>query len=187
MQRSIASRLRGFRRDHRGIAATEFALFLPIALLGLIGEYTLCESQEIARKVTITANSIVDLVARQTSVTTNASNTALLNVTTLLNAAAQIAAPYPTSNMKIVLAEITTDSNNNTTVTWSQTLNGTALTPGNSFTLPSGMAQANTSLIYATVTYTYSPPLGYVLTGQIPISNSFYMNPYSATSVPLTN
>lgn len=179
--RSIASRLRGLQRDTRAIAAVEFALVLPIALTALCGEYTLCEAHIISRKMTVTAKSIADLIAQSPSGVSSAT------VTAYLNASAQIAAPYSIANMAIVVAEITTDPSGNTTVTWSKTLNGTALTAGASFTMPSGMAQPNSSMIYASATYTYTPPLGYVLTGPFNISYTLYVPPTSAASVPLTD
>jgi Flp pilus assembly protein TadG len=165
-------------RDRRGVAAVEFALIAPLAIAAFFGEFTLCESYTINRKVTIAARTITDLIARQYCV--NASD-----VTTYLNASAQIAAPYSTSNMVVTVAELATDANSNTTVTWSQSYNGTALTAGASFTPEAGVAQPSSNVIYGYVRYRYTPPVGYLFTGHITISDKFYMYPRNTTSVPL--
>jgi Flp pilus assembly protein TadG len=170
---------RRFWRDRKGSFATEFALILPIALLMLFSLFTFGEAYSISRKVAIASHTLADLVARRIGVTT-------ADVTTILNASAQIAAPYPIGNMSIVLAELYTDSSNVTKVVWNRTLNATGLTNGATFTLPAGLGQANTYLIYAYVLYTYTPPLHTLVPASIPISNVFYINPRVSASVPLT-
>jgi len=149
-----------------------------MAIGAIVGEYTLCESYTINRKVAIAARTITDLVAKQT----NCVNPT--DVTTFLNAATQIAAPYPASNMAITVTELTTDANSNTTVAWSQAnTNATALTSGASFTPPAGVALASSYVIYGYIKYTYTPLITYMLPGPITISNSFYMYPRNSTSV----
>jgi Flp pilus assembly protein TadG len=167
-----------FIRDIRAVTAVEFALVAPFALLLLFGEYTLCDAFSVKRKLTITAHTVADLVARQTKVTTS-------SLTTIMNASAQVAAPYPIANMTIVVSELTTDGAGNTTVTWSSTLNGTAMTVGANVTLPTGLAQNNTSLIYSNVNYTYTPLLGRTIFGVLHFGSQFYTYPRISSVVTL--
>lgn len=176
----IATRETSFRRNARGASAAEFALILPIAVLTLVCEYTFGEVLAISRKVAITGRTLTDLIARRPSVTNE-------NLTTILNASAQIAAPYSTANMSIVVAALATDAAGQTKVAWSRALNGTALTTGASFTLPTGMARASTTLIYGSVRYTYAPIIGASLLPSFPITFPFYINPRVTSSIPLTN
>jgi Flp pilus assembly protein TadG len=175
---SDKTRASAFLRDLRGVTAVEFALVAPFALLLLFGEYTLCDAFSVNRKLTITAHTVADLVARQTKVTTS-------SLATILNASAQIAAPYPIANMTIVVSELTTDSSGKTTVTWSTTLNGTAQTVGANVTLPAGLAQNGTSLIYSTVNYTYTPILGKSVFGILHFGSKFYTYPRISSVVTL--
>jgi Flp pilus assembly protein TadG len=175
--RASRTRLRG---DSRGASAAEFALILPIAVLTLICEYTFGEVLAISRKVAITGRTITDLIARRPSVTND-------DLTILLNASAKVVAPYATANMSIVVAALATDASGQTKVTWSKALNGTALTTGASFTLPTGMARASTNLIYGSVRYTYAPIVGARLLPTFPITFPFYINPRVTSSIPLTN
>jgi Flp pilus assembly protein TadG len=102
-----------------------------------------------------------------------------------MNAVTQIAAPYGNSGMGVLVAELTTDANKKTTVTWNKSLNAPGLVNGAAFTLPANMAQASTSLIYARVTYAYTPPVGQQVFGTIPISSDFYIPPRLSSDVTL--
>lgn len=169
-----------FIRDRRGITAVEFALVAPIALLLLFGEYTLCDAYSVKRKLTITAHTMADLVARQSSVSSTM-------VDSILNASAQIVAPYSTTPLSIVVAELTTDSSGNTTVTWSSALNATALTAGAKITLPTGMAVNGNTLIWASASYAYTPLLGQTVFGNMKFNSQFYTPPRVSGTVSYTN
>lgn len=167
-----------FRPEARGVAAVEFAMIMPFAMFLIGGEYALCEAISLSRKVAITVHSTADLVAKQPSV-------AASDVQTILNASAQIMAPFSNSNLVIVVAELTTDASNKTTVTWSQaTSNGTKLIAGTTFTMPANIGQPNSSIIYATATYAYTPILGKNIFGTIPITYVFYENPRNTATTP---
>ena len=171
----VASRL---LRDRRAATAVEFAVIAPLALLLLIGEYTLTDAMSTQRKVTITAHTIADLVARQTSVTST-------TMTEILNATAQIVSPYNMSDTSVVVAELMTNANGNTTVIWSQaTPNGTALTQGSTFALPSGMTVPNTSLIYSSASFNYTPVLKSKFFGPTVFSSTFFESPRVIGCIP---
>jgi Flp pilus assembly protein TadG len=169
--------LRGFWRERSGLAALEFALVLPLAVAMLFGEFVLGEALSINRKVSIAARTITDLVARKASI----SNAELA---TIMNASMQIAAPYASAGMTVLVAELSTDAALATTITWSS--DNAAMPPGNGFNLPAGMAQANSALIYTKVTYNYTPPVGQNMFGTIPISNTFYLPPRTSAIIQLT-
>ncbi|MCW2282343.1 Flp pilus assembly protein TadG [Rhodoblastus acidophilus] len=174
-----------FRRDSGGLAAVEFALILPIAVAFLFGEFVLGEALSISRKVSIAARTVGDLVAR-----TNNGSITSAQLMTILNASAQIVAPFPANDtnnnpiLSVVVAELSTDGSGKTTVTWNKALNATGLTNGAAFTPPTGVAQPNTSLIYTTVTYAYPLPVGQNIFGtSVPISNTFYMQPRTSAGI----
>jgi len=170
---------RALGRDERGMIAVEFALIIPIVVLVLVCEFTLGEAISISRKVAITGRTLTDLVARRAIVSSS-------DLTTILNASAQIIAPFSTSNLTIVLAEVSTDATG-TTVDWSEPFNTTGLVKGSPFVLPTGMAQLGTSLIYAYVRYDYTPPFGAKIIPAVPIRYTFYINPRITSSVQRVN
>ncbi|MBI1866833.1 MAG: pilus assembly protein [Methylocystis sp.] len=173
-------RPRQFLGDPRGIAATEFALVLPLALTVLFGAFAVGEAVAISRKVTIATRTVADLISQNVSVS-NA------YVSTVLKASSAIAAPFPRSDMAIVVSEVSTNASGKARVVWSKALNGAPLAAGQTVTLPAAMVQPNSSLIWGQVNYTYTPPIGYELTGQIPISDQIFMSPRLSKSIDLTN
>ena len=172
-------RLRALSTSRDGTAAIEFALVLPVLLLLVLTGYEINEAVTAYRKVTLTARTVADL-------TTQYSTMATSDVTTVLNASAQVMAPFDTTNLTIVLTEFATDITGKTTVTWSKALNGTAMTAGAPATLPANVAQLGTSLVLAQVTYNFTPAIAYKLAGPFAMSGQIYMSPRSTQSITYT-
>lgn len=173
-------RCRRFRDDPRATAAAEFALVFPLAIVIMMGMIAVGEAVAISRKVTITARTVTDLITQNISV-------AKSEVTTALNASSAIAAPFSTANMTIIVSEVSTDAKGAAKIIWSQPLNGTGLTKGQSVTLPAAMVQPNISLIWGQVTYRYTPFFGSKLTGSFTLSDQIFMSPRLSESIPCSD
>lgn len=167
-----------FVDDARGVAAVEFAFSLPIMLLILALVVVLGQALVIAQKVTMTARTIVDIVSRNSQLATT-------DMTAILNASAYTMAPYDSSSLSMVIAEIQTNGSGAGTVTWSSSAyNGVALTKGSSFTLPAAMATANSTYIYGSVSYSYMPlGVSMLLPHAIQLSDSAYFSPRMSATV----
>lgn len=165
--------------DDRGVAATEFALVLPVLLLILLGGYQLSQAASAHRKVTRTARTVADLTTQYLTMSSS-------DVSTVLNASSQVMAPFNVASLSIVLTEFSVSAAGAATVTWSRALNGTALAPGSSATLPPGVCLPNASVVLASVTYSFAPALGYAITGPFVMSSALYMSPRSVASIPYT-
>ncbi|MFX9321694.1 hypothetical protein ABTN96_19145, partial [Acinetobacter baumannii] len=76
------------------------------------------------------------------------------------------------------VSQIAISSSGAATVSWS-----TNRTPGSSFPLPSALAVPNSYLIYATVSYTFTPAFGSFITGPITLSDSIYVSPRNSAFV----
>ena len=171
-------RLRRFVGDRDGVSAIEFAILLPFMLLLYIGSVELAEGLAIQFKVTETARTITDLASQQITIDATA-------MTGILQASAEVVAPYSSSNMVMTVSEVTTNAAGQGTITWSCSLHGTAHPVGTSITLPTALQTANISLLWGEVTYPYTPQLGYVITGTINIYETTYFYPRLVTSVAL--
>jgi Flp pilus assembly protein TadG len=183
MRRSVdrpLSQLCGFARSRQGIAAVEFAIILPFMLVLYLGSIEAGNGLAVQFKAALASRAVADLASQYTSI-----NNATM--TGILNAASTVVAPYSASGMVVTITEITTDSSGQGTITWSDSLNGTAHTVGQSVTLPTALQIANTSLIWSEVTYPYQPSLGMVMTGTINIYQSSYFYPRLATSITRVN
>jgi Flp pilus assembly protein TadG len=177
--RRLCCSLTHFARERRGLAAVEFAMLLPVMMTLYLG--TVEASQGIAadRKVELTAHSLADLASQYTDIT-NA------DMSNILNAGTAIIAPYSTANLQEVLSEVSINAQGVGTVVWSDTLGGTALTVGQTVTVPSSLAVPNSYLVLAQVQYAYNPTYGYVMTGTITLKDQSFMRPRESTSIART-
>jgi len=168
-----------FAADRSGISAVEFAMLLPVMMTLFLG--TVEASQGIAadRKVELTARSLADLSSQYTDIT----DAAMSNI---LAAGSAIIAPYSAANLKEVVSEISINAQGVATVVWSDTLNGTALTVGQTVSVPASLAVPNTFLVLAQVQYSYNPTYGYVMTGTLTLSDQSFMRPRESSSISRT-
>jgi Flp pilus assembly protein TadG len=179
-QTGVLSRLRRFRSDRGGVAAVEFSLLLPVMLAIYLGGVEVGDGFAIDTRVTLVARSVTDLATQYVTIDNQ-------DMSTILGASTQIVAPYASANITVTVSEVTTDSSGNGTVTWSDSLNGSARAVGSKITLPTSLKTPNISLIFGEVSYAYTPALGYVITGTITMSDSFYMMPRLTNSVTRSN
>jgi Flp pilus assembly protein TadG len=161
----LAARL---RRDERGVSAVEFAMLLPLMLTLYLGTAEISQAIGINRKVTLTANTVADL-ASQVSTITNA------DMTNLLNASAAVIAPYDDTKLKVTVSRVDIDAQSNAKVVWSDTKGGTARAVNSTVAVPAALKIPSTSLIWGEASYTYTPTIGYVVTGSLNLSDQIYM------------
>jgi Flp pilus assembly protein TadG len=162
--------------DQRGVSAVEFAMLLPLMLTLYLGAVEISQGIGIDRKVTLTSRTVADLAAQVSTIASS-------DMANILAAASSVVAPYDPSKLKVTVSQITIDSNGNPTISWSCTHNGTAHGVGSAVTLPSALKVANTSLIWGEASYTYTPTIGYVVTGTLNLSDKIYMRPRLSNSV----
>ena len=171
---------RNFVHGSRGAAGTEFALILPVALVLFTGAITYGDAIAIDRKVTLTVHTVTDLVTQYSSIS-NA------DMQTLLGASSAIIAPYSSTPMLVTVSEVTTDAAGVAKVVWSTTTpGGTPLTVGQVVSLPTAIDTANVTYIWGQVWYTYTPSIGYQVTGPIVLTDQTYMSPRISTQIALT-
>ena len=155
-------------------------MILPLMVTMYLGVVEVSRGVAIDRKVTLTTRTMADLASRVTSI-----NNA--DMSSLLNASSAVVAPYQAAPLKIVLSAVTIDANSVAKIAWSDTLNGSARTVGATVTLPSVLVVPNTTLIWSEVTYNYNPTFGYVLTGNLNLSDQIYMRPRLSDTITRVN
>jgi Flp pilus assembly protein TadG len=163
-------------RDCAAVSAVEFALLLPLMLTLYIGGVEIGDGIAVQFRATLAARTVADLASRYTTIDTP-------TMSSILNSASTVIAPYSATGMGMTVSEVTTDANGNATITWSCALGATAHTFGGGATLPSNVNAKNISIIWGEVKYPFNPQLGYVLTGNINIYQQMYFYPRLATSV----
>ncbi|MFA6265667.1 MAG: TadE/TadG family type IV pilus assembly protein [Pseudolabrys sp.] len=168
------NRRRRFARDQRGVSAVEFALVAPIMIGLYFGCVEISDAVSADRKVSLTAAALANLSAQVTTISTS-------DMTNILNASGSIIAPYSTSKLKMTITCISIDASKKATVKWSVTSGGSA--NSGTMTLPSALAVANTQLIMAEASYSYTPTVGYNITGTLNLSDKMYMAPRQTAPV----
>jgi Flp pilus assembly protein TadG len=93
------ARLRAFHGNSRGVAAIEFAMIMPVMVLILAGLIDLTNLFSSNRKVTLTTNTIGDLV------TQNANQITTAQLDGIFNAARPILDPIPDSQLEISITD----------------------------------------------------------------------------------
>jgi Flp pilus assembly protein TadG len=161
-------------RDQRGLSAVEFAMLLPLMLILYLGAVEVSQGIAADRKVSLTARTVADLVSQVSSI----DNAGVANA---LNAASVVMAPYPASNLVVVVSSVVIDADGSATVAWSESLNGSARAQGSTVTLPAALNIPNTSLIWGEAQYSYTPAVGYVISGTL-----IYMRPRLSDQVTRT-
>lgn len=179
--RSVLQRIRNSAparamRDTRGAGAIEMGIIAPAILSIVLGTAELASGVAVDRKVTITARSLSDLVAQSTTISDS-------DMTNIFNAASSILTPYSTSPLKAKVTAVSIDASLNATVAWGSSLNTTARSVGSTVTIPTGLKIANTQMIWAEVSYDFTPPVTRFLTGTVTLSDQFFARPRQSTTI----
>jgi len=174
-----------FLKARNGVAAVEFGFIAPVMATMLVGTIEICNALECRQKVTSVASSVADLVAQTKSVSG-------ADMTNIFNAANALTYPFPSSASGIVVSSIVSDGNGNGKVAWSQAQHATALAVNTAMTVPTGLMPAAScgsgacSVIFTTVTYNYTSPLGKMIVGTMAMSDYFYARPRKSALVTYT-
>jgi len=161
---SVASLL----HDQSGIAATEFAVIVPIMLVMFFGTVEFSSGVAVDRKLTLVARTLSDLTSQSPAAV---DDSYLKNVFT---ASIAILAPYSATPTQATLSEIYVDSNKIAKIQWSKaatiasgatqaTLTTSSHNAGDTIAIPSGLLVKQTYLILSEVRYLYTPTVGYVM------------------------
>lgn len=179
MAGALRARIARFSRDKRGVSAVEFAIILPFMAMLYLGGTALTQGIIVKRKVVLVAHTVGDLVARDNNIT-NA------EITSIFDAAKAVFAPYAWNSnlLKIKVSSINIDAAGNAKVGWSDAFQDTARPVNSTITLPAGLNTANTSIIWAEVSYNFTPPIGTAFTGgTLTLTDQLYIRPRLVTTV----
>jgi Flp pilus assembly protein TadG len=181
---------RDFVADKRALAATEFAVIVPLMLVMFFGTVEFSSAVAIDRKVTLIARTLSDLTSQSTSL-------ADADMQNTFTASISVVMPYDASLVKGTISQIYIDANSIATVQWSKagviasgatqaTLATSARKAGDKVTseIPPTLLIPSSYLILSEANYTYTPAIGYVLKPKITLSDLSYTRPRQVTCVP---
>ena len=174
-------RLAGFWRERSGIAATEFAVIVPLMLVLFFGTVEFSTGVAVERKVTLVARTLSDLVSQGATVSDSDFTGFFYAGTLVMSQYAQ--PPYSASTLHATISELYIDPTTHTAkVQWS-----TGYAPrstGSAVTIPSALNVDSTYLIFSEVSYLYTPTIGYVMAPSgVNLSDVSYTRPRQSTCV----
>lgn len=165
----LARFLKRFFGNARGVAAVEFAFIAPVMVTMLTGLIELSYLMMAERRVSGAAHSTADLLAQETDVTST-------DLNDIFSAAALIMAPFSTGSLTIGVSSVRFDDTTGApSQDWSSSYNAGAVS--NPTTLATGMGEAGTSVIIVTASYTYTPIMVAILSGNFTLSETAVVRP----------
>jgi Flp pilus assembly protein TadG len=179
--KGILRLLRKFARDCHGLSAIEFAFVFPVMASLYLGGTALTQGIVIKRKVTLVTRTAGDLASQETDITDAEMNT-------LLQSAAVVLDPYPTTTLTITLTAVQVDKNGVGKVRWSsKSVNKANFVQG--YVVGSTLADPHGALPQLVITgqstdylmveghYSYTPPVAQNIVGTLPLDEAFYLRP----------
>jgi Flp pilus assembly protein TadG len=185
------SSLRRLFRAETGMAAVEFALILPILLTIWIGGVEVTQGLSVDRRLNNLAAAIGDLVSRSKALV-------YADVDAIFNIAP--GALYPvcrpghttadclTRGLSMRVTAVNIDATKKALVVWSRAKGTASARPVNenlTSLIDVNLRIPATQIIMAEVFYTYTPAVGYVITGTVPLDDRVYFTPRRVQYLPL--
>lgn len=180
-------------RDRRGIAATEFAVIVPVMLVMFFGVVEFSSGVAVDRKVTLVARTLSDLTSQAPSSAPQATFAKVTDsyLQNVFSASISILQPYSATPTNATVSEIYVDANGKATIQWSEaaiissdtatqaTLLASTHSPGEVVTtkVPPALLTPHTYLIWSEVSYLYTPTIGYVMKGGVTLSDVAFTRP----------
>ena len=178
--RSFLKYCRYFSGATSGVAAIEFAAILPVMSIIFLASFD--GGRAIAAYMKV-RSATYDLA----SITNQYATIASSDMTAILGATSVVMAPYNSATPAVTVSQIKINGSGVAKVEWSATQGGTALTVGSTVSsLPSALVVNSTYLIFAQVSYTYTPLFGFFGSGGLTFSDNLYVTPRSVSCVVYT-
>jgi Flp pilus assembly protein TadG len=175
---------RRFCASTRGVAGIEFAMILPVLAIMFLGSFDGGRAIAIYMKVRSATYTLSAIVNQYETIQAS-------DMTSITGATAVVLAPYSSSPVVVTITQIAISSKGAATVAWSYSQGGTAHTQGAAITIPSNITTLATPsgsgtfnyVIFAEVSYTFTPMFGYFTSGNINFSDNLYVTPRSSSCI----
>jgi Flp pilus assembly protein TadG len=163
---------RRFMASTRGVAAIEFAMIAPVMAVLFLATFDGGRALAIYMKMRSATYALAAIANQYDTIQST-------DMTSIVAATSAIFAPYTTtsSNPVVKITQIGVSNSGAATVSWSYSQGGTAHTQGASITIPTALQTKNTYLVFAEVSYVFTPLFGYFTAVPITFSDNLYVTP----------
>ncbi|MFY9760396.1 MAG: TadE/TadG family type IV pilus assembly protein [Xanthobacteraceae bacterium] len=163
----------------RGVAAIEFAMIMPVLAILFLASFDGARALAVYMKVRAATYSLAAITNQYQTIASS-------DMTLITGATSTILAPYSQTPAILTVSQIAISNKGKATVAWSYSQGGTALVQGSSVTVPSALITNSSYLIFAQVSYTFSPIFGLFTAGTINLKDNLYVTPRSSICVVYT-
>ena len=190
ISKTVSSTLARFRSlravsNEAGMAAVEFSLILPILVVLWVGGVEVTSALSLDRRLNNLASSMGDLVARTKQITE-------AEIQDIFNLAEPALFPHDDTGIAMRITAVDIDDDGAATVGWTMkqgTLPGHIedFEDGDLITslVPEDLLTPESQIIMAEAYQTYTPAIGYTITGEIDLDDRMFFVPRLVTHVAL--
>jgi Flp pilus assembly protein TadG len=177
--RPLTELCRRFTKSNRGVAAIEFAAIMPVLAIIFLASFDGGRAVAAYMKVRAATYSLA-------AITNQYSTIASTDMTAILGATSVVMAPYNSGTPTVTVSQIKVSSGN-ATIEWSASQGGTARSVGSTLSPPSAIKVNGSYLIFAEVSYRYTPIFGFFGSGSgITLSDNLYVTPRTVSCIVYT-
>jgi Flp pilus assembly protein TadG len=172
MRRRLMKLHRRFLASTGGVAAIEFAMILPVLATLFLATFDGGRAIAVYMKVRSATYALAAVTNQYSTIQSS-------DMTSITGATAAVMAPYSSSGAAVTITQIAISSSGKATVSWSYSQGGTAMAQGSAPTIPipTALVVDSTYLIFAQVSYTFTPLFGYFTKGNVTFSDNLYVTP----------
>jgi Flp pilus assembly protein TadG len=175
----LADICRSFITSKRAVAALEFAMILPVLLLLFLGSFDAGNAIAVYMKVRAATYTLAAITNQYSIIQST-------DMTSITGAAGVVVSPYSATPLVVTISQIQIASNGSATYAWSYSPTGTAHSLGSTAPVPTAFAIPNSYVVFAEVSYTYTPSFGYFVTGPITLADNLYTTPRLSQCIEYT-
>lgn len=192
--RALWQRIVSWHRDHRGVAAIEFAFVAPVLLVLYFMTMEISQAIESNKKTGRVASMVADLVTQQQTIKKD-------EVDAIMRIGGAVIQPYNRSEPKVYVTaiEITNEASPKAKVLWSRKLIGgvasSDLAAGSLTTVPDKLKIPGSFLVQARSELDYRPVITWAagettalgLTSafkELPMNEQYYLRPRMSQTIP---
>jgi len=174
-KRNAISLLRRLRRCRRGSAMVEFVLVVPALVLLFGGVIEATNLLRLDRKLQNAAHATADLITQNPTL----SNAQLANI---LTAADLVMQPFAPDGLALGISSVVFDPDDgDPQVDWTESQRGGDVPDAE--TLAAGLGPPGQSVVIVRATYQYTPVLGDLIFGSIPLEEKAFTRPRRSSTV----
>jgi len=167
---------RRFAASTRGVAALEFAMVLPVLAVIFLSTFDGGRGLAAYMKVRAATYALAEITNQYATIQSS-------DMTAILGASSVVMAPYNSATPVVTISQIKINSSGVAKIEWSANQGGTARTVNSTVTVPTSLNVNSSYLIFAEVSYTYTPLFGFFGSSGITLSDNLYVTPRSVSCI----